>query len=112
MRSRRLTPPGPFYADLVLDQNYQCWNWKRRIRKISSGKLERLFSNFDVLGLAAVKDYFVRGETKGYLVMEDLTQGSLRTAMEKKQLPKRTPDEMVKLFSPALEHAYICTASE
>ncbi len=88
---------GAIYAacDLVLDQRLSVLELETEDPEDFLRKAERLFGNFDVLGLAAVKDYFVR-ETKGYLVMEDLTQGSLRTAMEKKQLPKRTPDEMVK----------------
>ena len=95
---------GAIYAacDLVLDQRLSVLELETEDPEDFLRKAERLFGNFDVLGLAAVKDYFVR-ETKGYLVMEDLTQGSLRTAMEKSSCLRRTPDEMVKLFSPALE---------
>ncbi|MCH1983890.1 protein kinase [Ruminococcus sp. OA3] len=95
---------GTLYAacDLVLDQRLSVMESETEDPEDFLGKAGQLFGSFDILGLAAVKDYFVR-ETKGYLVMEDLTQGSLRTAMEKKQLPEMTPDELVKLFQPALE---------
>ncbi len=95
---------GTLYAacDLVLDQRLSVMESETEDPEDFLGKAGQLFGSFDILGLAAVKDYFVR-ETKGYLVMEDLTQGSLRTAMEKKQLLKMTPDELVKLFQPALE---------